>query len=683
MKNLFKSMMLVAVAAMGLTACSNEAVEEVNPEVQTITRELIVSSEKPALEGDTRTEINGETVVWSTGDAIRMVYHSEKGWGAKFYASKSAVIEGNKATFAVDTEFSANDGGNYQFYAGYPTKQWNGGEATYSGGGTVTVKIPTEQTMPSANTFDSKGDLLIGKSVAAYAEIPASGESMNFNYTRLVSHACVTLKEFAAVEGEKVLNVAFTAPADVYLTGSSTADFEAQALTEDFDKNTVTVTLPENTAANADVVVWFCSAPATIAKDQTLTVTVETNLATYTRTITAREDGIQFLQNKYSTLGINMASAEFVAKEVDSNDYSGDYYILAKRSTGNFWYATSDLGSANTKRYQAVDTGNTDINSVVLTDATVWTIEATGEGTYYLKAGDRYASWTSGNSSNFTEEVNNAIKFTIEAGSEEGTYNIHWTASDSERYFALNETANNNYFAFYKDTQIINLYLVPATPDTRTQLATPSVTATANGKNVTVSWGEVANAGSYTLTYGNETIENATSPYEFEGAYSTTYNFSVVAVPTDTETYKNSAAGTAEITIEDDPNATKTTVEMDIYGTTGTTGTKTISWTEGNVTVTNNQASSSTTIRTSDSNHYRVYAKSEFIVSVASGTISQVVITCTSASYATAMKTSYTNAGYTVSVDGSVVTVTGSASSFTMTASEQIRLNKVAVTYTK
>ena len=318
-------MMLVAVAAMGFTACSKDVAEEVNPEVQTITRELIVSAEKPVLEGDTRTEFNGETVVWSTNDAIRMVYQSENGWSTKFYASKSAHIEGNKATFAVDTEFPANAGGNYQFYAGYPTKQWNKGTANYSEKGTVDVEIPTEQTMPSANTFDSKGDLLIGKSVATYATIPAKNESMNFNYTRLVSHARVTLKNFVAEVGEEVLKVTFTAPAEVCLTGSSTADFETQALTKDFDNNTVTVSLPENKkpAATENVDVWFCSAPATIGEGENLTVEVETTRGTYTRTITAREGGIQFPQNKYSTLGINMASAEFVAATVESLKVTG------------------------------------------------------------------------------------------------------------------------------------------------------------------------------------------------------------------------------------------------------------------------------------------------------------------------------------------------------------------------
>lgn len=123
------------------------------------------------------------------------------------------------------------------------------------------------------------------------------------------------------------------------------------------------------------------------------------------------------------------------------------------------------------------------------------------------------------------------------------------------------------------------------------------------------------------------------------------------------------------------------TESLDIIANQGSTGNKTISWTGTNVTVTNNQASSTNAIRTSDSNHFRVYAQSQLIISVESGTITKVVITCTSDSYATVMKTSFTDAGYTASADGSVVTVTGRADKFTMTASAQTRLNKVEVTY--
>ena len=125
------------------------------------------------------------------------------------------------------------------------------------------------------------------------------------------------------------------------------------------------------------------------------------------------------------------------------------------------------------------------------------------------------------------------------------------------------------------------------------------------------------------------------------------------------------------------------TANQTIYANKGTLANKVITWTGDNFTVSNAQASSSTAIRTSDSDHFRVYANSQLTITATNGTLTKVVITCTSGSYATAMKTSATNAGYTATVSGSVVTITvNNEQSITFTASAQTRLNEVEVTYT-
>ena len=126
------------------------------------------------------------------------------------------------------------------------------------------------------------------------------------------------------------------------------------------------------------------------------------------------------------------------------------------------------------------------------------------------------------------------------------------------------------------------------------------------------------------------------------------------------------------------------TVTLSIASTKGTlsNSNKTISWTNGVATFTNNQGSSTNAIRTSDSDHYRVYANSNGSVSVADNAVLvKVVITCTSSSYATACKNSF---GSIASASGSTVTITPEASAtaveFTK-ATAQWRLNKIVVTY--
>lgn len=123
-------------------------------------------------------------------------------------------------------------------------------------------------------------------------------------------------------------------------------------------------------------------------------------------------------------------------------------------------------------------------------------------------------------------------------------------------------------------------------------------------------------------------------------------------------------------------------VEMPIYANKGTKSGTSISWTKDGFTVKNTQANGSTAIRTSDSDHYRIYAKSQINFTSSNKKFNKVVVTCTGSSYATALKTSVEKAGLTATVSGSEVTISISAPILampTITASEQIRIKKVVV----
>ena len=140
------------------------------------------------------------------------------------------------------------------------------------------------------------------------------------------------------------------------------------------------------------------------------------------------------------------------------------YYIAAIRSSGNYFYMTSDLGTASTKRYQAVDSGLTVLPETITNpeDGFVFNLIDNGDGTYSLQAvgveGDNYLGWTSGNSGTLVT-AENAVKATVDISN--GIYSIHFAASDAERYLALNGTTNNNYFAWYKSGQKQDLTLIP------------------------------------------------------------------------------------------------------------------------------------------------------------------------------------------------------------------------------
>ena len=149
--------------------------------------------------------------------------------------------------------------------------------------------------------------------------------------------------------------------------------------------------------------------------------------------------------------------------ETPDTPTSNRYYIATIRTSGNYFYMTSDLGTASTKRYTAVDSGSTTLpTSTTPKDGYVFVLIDNGDGTYSIQAEgvevDNYLGWTSGNSGTLVAQAN-AIKFTLDVN--DGIYNIHFAASDAERYLALNATSGNNYFAWYKSGQKQDLVLIP------------------------------------------------------------------------------------------------------------------------------------------------------------------------------------------------------------------------------
>lgn len=137
---------------------------------------------------------------------------------------------------------------------------------------------------------------------------------------------------------------------------------------------------------------------------------------------------------------------------------NGDKVIIfTKRSSGNYFIMNSDLGTASTKRFQAIDTGTSILNDVTnQAENQVWTIETSGDN-YYLKSFDgKYITWSSGNSGNLSDE-----KYALNITYDGEFYQI-LSVSDSTRKLQLNINSGDNYFAFYTSNQAGNLVIQKA-----------------------------------------------------------------------------------------------------------------------------------------------------------------------------------------------------------------------------
>ena len=110
-----------------------------------------------------------------------------------------------------------------------------------------------------------------------------------------------------------------------------------------------------------------------------------------------------------------------------------------------------------------------------------------------------------------------------------------------------------------------------------------------------------------------------------------------------------------------------------------------ISWASDHFNFVGKKANSTTAIRTSDSDHFRVYQGSEFSISGKNGEkITKVVITVTASNYASILADSLATNGVTATVDGTVVTLTidgGSIDAIEFSATAQFRVKSFVISY--
>ena len=118
-------------------------------------------------------------------------------------------------------------------------------------------------------------------------------------------------------------------------------------------------------------------------------------------------------------------------------------------------------------------------------------------------------------------------------------------------------------------------------------LATPVVTATAEGNSVVVSWAAVAGAKNYTVTCGTTSFNTAETTATLANLeYATEYTVSVVANPADSTVNSASEAGTVTVTTEAAPGGAEgLVVSLTLPVEGAVSGNKPNTFYEGDVTI--------------------------------------------------------------------------------------------------
>lgn len=561
MKRLFNIMMFVAVAAMGITACQNEPTE-INVNAKKVTIEVIG-------ELDATRSSFGDFV--ENGDADYYPSKWDGGEEVVFSLNEAPLVTakntgtGSKATFSVGlTDDETTEGTIYAFS---PKGNYSTGKGGFTSINTdyqdLYVVVPTEQN-PSTTSVDPEAHLLAGK--ATYDNGLPSSIKMAFDHA--AAYGRMEITNFA----EEITKVKITASAP--LAGTSCYYYyagEKMGQLTNADEETITI----NNPAADNKVFWFGCAPADLSEG-TLEVKVYTADASYTKSIDfASKDlelGFAFVQGQVANFRVSMSG---VAKDVvDETSYAlvtsladiedGLYIIAGYNSTSAKYFALPAAAKDNGRIAGTQVTVTDNKVSGVDAEGKVWTITKTGDY-YTITAGELYFDYGESSTSLKVAEADSNNTWAITVGNTENTFNlVPQSASDRVLLFRTTNETNTNYdqFGAYSSGNAtnaeyiaINLFKYGGTY--KAALAAPVVTATADGNSITVSWGTVDGAANYTVScdgFEDKTVSGTSVTYT-ELEYSTMYNFSVVANPTDTENNTASNPGTASAKTEADPNA--------------------------------------------------------------------------------------------------------------------------------
>ena len=578
MKKTIKLFIAGAFALMPIVACQKEEF------AFTSTDGLCFTSTKPILEDETKTAWNGSSIQWSQGDAIRVAYTCDGVWQnadgtatagedkgsktAKMYQSTSLSADAETAQFSVPGDFKGTAGGSYVFYGAYPASACTDG-SNFKYAPSLTVTIPETQT-PAAESFDSAADFMLGTSVNTYTGIPTEAVSMSWD--RMVAHAQLTFKTLNGfTAGETISKVELTADSEADMVGKHYIYLDTKKVTK--PSGTVTNALTIN-GKNISVdetgtfVAWASFLPCTV---KSLKVVVTTNKATYTREITSCE--LVFKKNARNVLGIKMDEA-VRAVLTPQPDYSGEWLIVGQNES-NYYAAKKWVSGSNLKGLSIVYNGSSVTNVDGIEDCKmVFTKIETGTyaGMYTIEDASSteatksylYAASSGSNDLKVQSTLSDDTYWTINKN-DDGTFKIIADKSSNRNLMRFNYNNGSPLIACYKSTSTTgtDVLLVPyssVAEDTRTPLTTPSVSAanSTTPNSIDVTWDAVENAGSYVVTATPATgsavsetvnaVENKTTyKHTFSGlAYKTAYTISVVAKPSDTSLYLDSAAGEAK-----------------------------------------------------------------------------------------------------------------------------------------
>jgi len=446
MKNLFKSMMLVAAAAMSFASCSEDATEELAAPARQ-TKTITVNADL------TRTEFGAtrEELVWSASDQFGVYTDVASN---KNIVSKTYEASGGAFTFEVDAAATA-------IYAYYPYYFGNDSHA----GTAVNFGIPDQQT------WNGPG-ILYGHNIPMAASGTIEGSSVRLSFKQL---ACVlALNVYGGTTGETLSSITLTTKEGS--CGRVDMDITKDPVVYEPEATATTVTLSPYKNAEAVVVdaaavddqltyanqVYLVVAKRTYDKEAKFVVT--TSNETYTFTTKAALD---CTTSDFKAINLDLRKGVIeepvtytrVSSLAELN--TSDTYIIAGNNVNtyaespNMWVWNGTIASKPTQLNCVEYTADAETVSAKPSSIGEIKLEAAGaSNSYYIKVGNQYLYNASNNTLSMSETDKTAWTIHEDLKSpKEGMYFSHnncWIFCNTAGATALRAyTSSTQYHGIY------------------------------------------------------------------------------------------------------------------------------------------------------------------------------------------------------------------------------------------
>lgn len=369
----------------------------------------------------------------------------------------------------------------------------------------------------------------------------------NLFFKRMFSVVKVALKGPESLNGEKVSKFSLTAPEGTVLTGRVAINLATATIDKwNISNNSVTATYEADTpifggGAGLENEVWLVVNPGTIESGAKIVFAGETANYTFSKEVTLSK-ALTFPESQLAVINLTLAeenctkkaAASWIATDL-ADITATDEVVITMAKDGTAYAMTSNNGTENPSTV-AVTVKDGELTETPA-DILVWNI-ANDKGNLTIYPKGQTDKWLCSVSGKTDVKVSNSTTckiFTLDPTTK------YLKNTGSKRYLGVSNSQDWRCYASTDNLAGQTLcFYVKGTP--KTALETPANLAVSEVK--VVSWDAVNGAASYEVTIGENTFTSETTSYDAAAIADDYYDIAVVAVPSDKDIYKNSAAAT-------------------------------------------------------------------------------------------------------------------------------------------